>query len=608
MVQTGVECEAGPSRPHHFHIPVMGSGFTIDAALKVARYGIDTCLSLLDDTLCEQLRYYYSQQHGLEYRPIAKSDEDGRARRITAYLDLLHELVQDQVRQLRQSGWGAGSDLHRYYQLLPEGELKSRYNEMLACQDTPRRAELERELAELAVPGRIDVNIMTKCDRDNFQGTEKLPPIYCDAMAALRGYGNSRLESAVEFSAGLNPRLYQYIAQFEDFFPDATGRIRKQIILKVSDFRSALIQGRFLAKKGLFVSEFRIESGLNCGGHAFSSRGQLLACVLTEFALRRKALRDELWQICNQALAEAERPLLPSDLHLRLSVQGGVGTAAEHELLRRKWHMDSVGWGTPFLLVPEATNVDDEHLEKLARARQRDVIFSDISPLGVPFWTLRNSASEENRRRLIREGRPGAVCIKGHARVLTEYPGLPLCAASHAYQSRKIAELQQRRIPRRMRNVLQNAITVKACICHELSGVVCKKLGIDPQATPCITVGPNIIYFRRQASLDEMVGHIYGRVDLLRGVRRPHMLYREMQLNVMALKRQALRTARGLLAAKPQDLINLRNELLEQIAQYRQLIDAGIFRSRTELLRQISNARGALRRLNLDRMVRRTPS
>ena len=44
----------------------------------------------------------------------------------------------------------------------------------------------------------------------------------------------------------------------------------------MSDFRSALIQGKFLAKKGLEVAEFRIESGLNCGGHAFATDGHLM--------------------------------------------------------------------------------------------------------------------------------------------------------------------------------------------------------------------------------------------------------------------------------------------------------------------------------------------
>ena len=67
--------------------------------------------------------------------------------------------------------------------------------------------------------------------------------------------------------------------------------------------------------------------------------------------------------------------------------------------------------------------------------------------------------------------------------------------------------------------LLQNAVTVKSCICHDLAGVATKPRGIDRLATPSICCGPNIAYFRREASLDEMIGHIYGRGDLLQGVR-----------------------------------------------------------------------------------------
>ena len=81
---------------------------------------------------------------------------------------------------------------------------------------------------------------------------EKLPVEFNDAHAALRGYAESNLSSSIIFSAGMNPRLYSYIAQFEDFFPNKSGVIKKKIVLKVSDYRSALIQGKFLAKKPPF--------------------------------------------------------------------------------------------------------------------------------------------------------------------------------------------------------------------------------------------------------------------------------------------------------------------------------------------------------------------
>src|SRR5690606_32918751 len=130
-----------------------------------------------------------------------------------------------------------------------------------------------------------------------------LPPEYSDASAALRGFAMSKLRAAVILSAGLNPRLYSYFEHFDDFFPNESGVLTKRIILKVSDYRSALIQGKLLAKKGLWVSEFRIESGLNCGGHAFVNDGVLLGPIMEAFKTERKSLYVELKTLCDAALA-----------------------------------------------------------------------------------------------------------------------------------------------------------------------------------------------------------------------------------------------------------------------------------------------------------------
>ena len=68
---------------------------------------------------------------------------------------------------------------------------------------------------------------------------------FSDSKAALRGYARSKAESSIIFSAGINQSLYSYISEFKDFYRDKNGEIKKKIILKVSDFRSALIQGKF---------------------------------------------------------------------------------------------------------------------------------------------------------------------------------------------------------------------------------------------------------------------------------------------------------------------------------------------------------------------------
>ena len=44
--------------PHSFQIPVMGTGFSVDTALRIAKYGISSVISLVDDVLIEQMRKY----------------------------------------------------------------------------------------------------------------------------------------------------------------------------------------------------------------------------------------------------------------------------------------------------------------------------------------------------------------------------------------------------------------------------------------------------------------------------------------------------------------------------------------------------------------------
>ena len=262
-------------RPHSFHIPVMGTGFTIDTPLRMAKYGVSSVVSLVDDVLIEQMRKFHCERTGEPYEPITDRDEDPRARRITAYLDLLHRLVRRQVKALQASSFEPGSEITRYYELLPDSPLKQIYADMLTTVDPVVKTRMQNELRSRAVPSAIDVNIMTKLDRDSWRDGKKLPAIFSDAMSALRGFARSTVQGSIIMSAGMNRRLYRYMAEFEDFLPDETGLLKKQIVLKVSDFRSGMIQGRCLAKCGLWVSEYRVESGANCGGHAFPAKGYL---------------------------------------------------------------------------------------------------------------------------------------------------------------------------------------------------------------------------------------------------------------------------------------------------------------------------------------------
>lgn len=280
--------------PHSFHIPVMGLGYTIDTPVKVAHFGISSVVSMIEDELVERMREFHCRQFGEEYVAISDRELDHRAERITAYLDLMQRIVDRNVEQLRRSPFERGSDISKYFEMLPDLSLeRGMYLQMMTMAEGPVRDGLQNDLRRMVRPGAIDVNIMAKIDplRYTKEG-EALPAEFADAMAAFRGFAKSTLSGSVVLSAGYNPRLYAYIAQFPDFLPDAQGHLKKKVILKVSDLRSAKVQGKILANKGVWVSEYRVESGLNCGGHAFATDGMLLGPILEEFKNERGATQS----------------------------------------------------------------------------------------------------------------------------------------------------------------------------------------------------------------------------------------------------------------------------------------------------------------------------
>jgi hypothetical protein len=591
------------AQPHSFHIPVMGTGFTIDTPLKVARYGISSVISLVDDVLIEQVRRYYHERIGEAFVGIRDGDEDCRARRITAYLNLVDRLVRRQTQELQRAFFEEGSEITRYFRLLPETPLKRAYNEMLAETDAGRKAFMQAQLRSQAAPGSIDVNIMTKLDRDAYSGGCKLPPEFADAMSALRGYANSTLNSGIVFSAGINQRLYRYAANFEDFFPDGNGRCRKNVILKVSDFRSAEIQGKFLAKCGLWVAEFRIESGLNCGGHAFATDGHLLGPVLDEFKQKRGALLDTLRGIYVKALGGLGRSTDGLPAGFRVTVQGGIGTASENDFLMEYYRLDGTGWGTPFLLVPEATNVDPAQLQKLLGVRPGDVYLSDCSPLGVPFWNLRTSASEESRRLRNRSGKPGSPCPKGFAALSREFSEVPLCLSSRAYIHLKLKHLPEEGLTEEQLALTRAGLLEKSCLCHDLAGGVALNYNLHPDATPAVCCGPNIVSFSKLATIEEMVGHIYGRLSLISDSDRPHMLIQELKLYIEHLQNEAKKCAEGI-SRRPQAYFKaFKDNLQAGVDYYRSMARQFIGDQRERFLSDLECLQAEIQQLLASRPV-----
>ncbi|MCK5467681.1 MAG: hypothetical protein KAI99_04215, partial [Cyclobacteriaceae bacterium] len=548
---------------HNFHIPVMGIGYTIDTPAKVAQFGISSAISLVDDILVEKMRKFYCKKFDMPFQEISEKIEDFRAKRITAYLNLIDEIVKKKFEELKNSINQKGGEFEKYIDMLPDfSEIKQKFNQFVQNNNI---RDIQRWLNEHLPKGSIDVNIMTKLDRENYKNNEKLPQEYNDAHAALRGFAESDLNSSVILSAGMNPRLYAYMENFEDFYPNEKGEIKKKIILKVSDYRSALIQGKFLAKKGIWVSEYRIESGLNCGGHAFATDGNLMGPVLEEFKSNRKSLVDTTHDLLVSALEAKGKPVPEIPMTMMITAQGGIGTADEHEFIMDYYDIDSVGWGTPFLLAPEVTNVDNYTLGLLSDAKEEDLYLSGISPLGVPFNNLRGNSKDMERDGFIDKNRPGSSCPKKYVEINKEFGDKGICIASRQYQFLKLKELKKLHADDDKKYQKEfDKVVEKSCICVGLSTATLHKNKLDyKKEGPGVSVcpGPNMAYYSKKVTLKEMIGHIYGKTNVIERTDRPHVFIKELNLYVDYLKKKMEDMARPLTGKNEKYIDTFQNNL-----------------------------------------------
>jgi hypothetical protein len=561
------------AKKHSFHIPVMGLGFTIDTPLKVSRYGIDSVISIVDDILIEKLRKKYCEKFQIPYKEITEKIEDFRAKRITSYLNLINTLAKKKFEEFKNATIDKANEINDFFNMLPDSpaikqEFKSLTKKYCSLD------KIENWIKDNISMGSIDVNIMTKLDKENYHNSEKLPVEYNDAHAALRGYANSELESSIILSAGMNPRLYSYIEQFEDFFPDENGKIKKKIVLKVSDYRSAFIQGKFLAKKGLWVSEYRVESGLNCGGHAFATDGYLMGPILAEFKENRNELIQSIHEILVQALSNKNRFEPKTELPLKITAQGGVGTAEEHQFLLDHYQVDSVGWGTPFLLVPEVTNVDNQTRNQLRGATEDDLYLSNISPLGVPFNSLKGNSKDLEKLYLAEKGRPGSSCPKKYLISNNEFTEKNICTASRQYQHLKLKELEDEAASNGDNQHKYDKIIDKSCLCTGLAKSALLVNDIDTKSAGdgvAVCPGPNMAYFSKIMSLKEITDHIYGRLNMITRTDRPNMFVKELKLYIDYLKSKIEEASNSMTNAQEKYLFNFINNLKEGINYYNKL-------------------------------------
>ena len=562
--------------PHTFHIPVMGISYTIDSPIKVACFGINSAISIIEDNILEVMRKYYYQQNNETYVPITTKEEDYRARRITDYLNLMQRIVSSKMEKLKASTFEAGSDLVKYFEMLPDTSmLKEKYNEWLFTSNSDKKGLLEKFLIKLVVPGSVEVNIMTKVDKENLDKNKDIIENGSDALTALKGYAKSKLtNSSLILSAGMNPRLYNYMENFSSFDAYRWGCFHKKVVIKVSDYRSALIQGKYLAKKGIWVSEFRIESGLNCGGHVFATQGLLMGPILQEFKDKKQELQNSLFELYKPAIIAKGKPSFSQPHPIKITVQGGIGTHEEDSLLREFYEVDGTGWGTPFLLCPEATTVDENTLELLCQSKENDIVRSNASPLGVQFNYLRGTTAERERFNRIAKDKPGSPCTEKLLVSNTEFTKEPICTASSKYQKLKLEQLETLNLSKEELEQQREDVLGKECLCVGLSNSAAINYEvpfIKKLTAVTICPGPNIVNFSKVTSLREMTDHIYGRKNIIQQSNRPSIFVAELRLYIDFLKKEIAKTNFPTLR-ELKNWQNFSNNLLEGIDHYLQSI------------------------------------
>ncbi|MHB8209156.1 hypothetical protein [Mucilaginibacter sp.] len=121
-----------------------------------------------------------------------------------------------------------------------------------------------------------------------------------------------------------------------------------------------------------------------------------------------------------------------------------------------------------------------------------------------------------------------------------------------------------------------DSVTEKICLCEGLCSAAYLKLQIiKPKENKSVSIcpRPNLAYFNRTYSLDEMVKHIYGTVDLLDKVNRPHVFIKELNLYIDYLKTDIQKHLKDLSDKKRKSLNNFKAQLQQGINYYKELVD-----------------------------------
>ncbi len=227
-------------------------------------------------------------------------------------------------------------------------------------------------------------------------------------------------------------------------------------------------------------------------------------------------------------------------------------------------------------MVPEATSVDAETRALLINAKEKDLYLSHISPLGVPFNTLKGTTNEMFKQKRIDENKAGSSCPKRFLALSKEFGAEGICTSSKKFQDVKLNELEaiKHTLTAETFEKMKFNITEKSCLCVGLANAsyLENDITIKGQEQGVIVCpGPNMAYFDKEVSLSEMVRHIYGNATVMTDVNRPNLFVKELKMYIDYLMNEISETTADLTAGQIKKWNAFKNNMIEGIGFYQNL-------------------------------------
>jgi len=239
-------------------------------------------------------------------------------------------------------------------------------------------------------------------------------------------------------------------------------------------------------------------------------------------------------------------------------------------------------------------------------AKEDDLYTSNTSPLGVPFNTLKNNTKDVEKNSRIEKGKPGSPCPKRYLALNREFSEKGNCTASRQYQNLKLKELDRANLPPERFREEFGKIVEKSCICVGLgtSALLVNNLETKSEGTGVsVCPGPNLAYFSKKMSLNDITGHIYGNSDMISRTDRPHMFIKELNMYIDFLKKKIEETQKANVAKQEKYLFTFVQNLNEGIHYYQNLFSGlkGWFEDMKEgILSELEDSRKKLQLLLLE--------